>query len=49
MEARLKDDILREAARYQGAIMVIHETDEGQISDAWEHLMVFPSNTLVFR
>ncbi|KAK6118158.1 hypothetical protein DH2020_048142 [Rehmannia glutinosa] len=38
MEARLKDDILREAERYQGAIMVIHETDEGQISDAWEHV-----------
>ncbi|KAL6515757.1 hypothetical protein OROHE_018447 [Orobanche hederae] len=42
MEARLKDDILREAARYQGAIMVIHETDEGQISDAWEHADGFP-------
>lgn len=38
MEARLKDDILREAERYQGAIMVIHETDDGQISDAWEHV-----------
>ncbi|KAL3652986.1 hypothetical protein CASFOL_002667 [Castilleja foliolosa] len=38
MEARLKDDILREAELYEGAIMVIHETDEGQISDAWEHV-----------
>ncbi|KAL0436060.1 UNVERIFIED_CONTAM: Paladin [Sesamum radiatum] len=38
METRLKDDILREAERYQGAIMVIHETDDGQISDAWEHV-----------
>lgn len=38
MEARLKDDILREAELYQGAIMVIHETDDGQISDAWEHV-----------
>lgn len=38
MEARLKDDIMREAERYQGAIMVIHETDDGQIFDAWEHV-----------
>lgn len=38
MEARLKDDIMREADRYQGAIMVIHETDDGQIFDAWEHV-----------
>ncbi|KAL3531572.1 hypothetical protein ACH5RR_010894 [Cinchona calisaya] len=38
MEARLKDDILREADLYQGAIMVIHETDDGQIFDAWEHV-----------
>lgn len=36
MEARLKEDILREADRYRGAIMVIHETDDGQIYDAWE-------------
>ncbi|XWS35994.1 hypothetical protein CRYUN_Cryun20dG0043800 [Craigia yunnanensis] len=36
MEARLKEDILREAERYGGAIMVIHETDDGQIFDAWE-------------
>uniref|UniRef100_A0A6N2NAG9 Tyrosine specific protein phosphatases domain-containing protein n=1 Tax=Salix viminalis TaxID=40686 RepID=A0A6N2NAG9_SALVM len=38
MEARLKEDILREAARFEGAIMVIHETDDGQIFDAWEHV-----------
>lgn len=36
MEARLKEDILREAERYAGAIMVNHETDDGQIFDAWE-------------
>ncbi|XP_062076021.1 plant UBX domain-containing protein 7-like [Humulus lupulus] len=33
MEARLKEDILREAERYGGAIMVIHETNDGQIFD----------------
>lgn len=38
MEARLKEDILREAERYGGAIMVIHETDDGRIFDAWEHV-----------
>ncbi|WOL11986.1 paladin [Canna indica] len=38
MEARLKEDILREAERYGGAIMVIHETDDGQIFDGWEHI-----------
>lgn len=38
MEARLKEDILREAECYGGAIMVIHETDDGQIFDAWEHI-----------
>lgn len=38
MEARLKEDILREAERYSGAIMVIHETDDGEIFDAWEHV-----------
>lgn len=36
MEARLKEDILREAERYSGDIMVNHETDDGQIYDAWE-------------
>ncbi|XP_052174922.1 uncharacterized protein LOC127789885 isoform X2 [Diospyros lotus] len=38
MEARLKEDILREAERYRGAIMVIHETDDRQIVDSWEHV-----------
>lgn len=38
MEARLKVDILREAERYAGAIMVNHETDDGQIFDAWEQV-----------
>ncbi|KAM6541335.1 hypothetical protein CsatB_005782 [Cannabis sativa] len=40
MEARLKEDILREAERYGGAIMVIHETNDGQIFDAWEHVNI---------
>lgn len=38
MEARLKEDILREAERYGGAILVIHETKDKQIFDAWEHV-----------
>ncbi|MBA0708592.1 hypothetical protein Golax_023695, partial [Gossypium laxum] len=38
MEARLKEDILREAESYEGAIMVIHETKDGLIFDAWEHV-----------
>jgi protein-tyrosine phosphatase len=38
MEARLKEDILREAERYSGDIMVNHETDDGQIYDAWENV-----------
>ncbi|XP_004494491.1 uncharacterized protein [Cicer arietinum] len=38
MEARLKEDILREAKQYSSAIMVIHETDDGHIFDAWEHV-----------
>lgn len=38
MEARLKEDILREAERYGGAIMVIHETDGGEIFDTWENV-----------
>ncbi|KAK4486712.1 hypothetical protein RD792_006772 [Penstemon davidsonii] len=45
MESRLKDDILREAERYQGAIMVIHETDDGQISDAWEQVSLHAVQT----
>lgn len=38
MEARLKEDIMRESERFGGAIMVIHETEDGQIFDAWEHV-----------
>ncbi|KAJ3698159.1 hypothetical protein LUZ61_001864 [Rhynchospora tenuis] len=38
MEARLKEDILREAGKYGGAIMVVHETDGGKIFDSWEHI-----------
>ena len=38
MEARLKEDILREAEWYGGAIMVIHETDNGEIFDTWENV-----------
>ncbi|KAG8062672.1 hypothetical protein GUJ93_ZPchr0003g17250 [Zizania palustris] len=38
MEARLKEDILREAEHYSGAIMVIHETVNGEIFDAWENV-----------
>ncbi|XP_047316660.1 paladin-like isoform X2 [Impatiens glandulifera] len=38
MEDRLKEDILRESKKYGGAIMVIHETDDGKIFDAWEQV-----------
>ncbi|CAI9300371.1 unnamed protein product [Lactuca saligna] len=38
MEARLKEDILKESERYGGDIMVIHETEDGKIFDAWEHV-----------
>ncbi|XP_047324882.1 paladin-like [Impatiens glandulifera] len=38
MENRLKDDILRESNKYDGAIMVIHETDDGKIFDTWEQV-----------
>ncbi|XP_054802263.1 uncharacterized protein LOC129306004 isoform X2 [Prosopis cineraria] len=38
MEARLKEDILREADKYGNAILVIHETGKGEIFDAWEHV-----------
>jgi protein-tyrosine phosphatase len=38
MEGRLKEDILRESERYQGAIMVIYETDDGKIVEAWEQV-----------
>lgn len=39
MESRLKEDVLREAERYNGAIMVNHETEDGQIFDVWEKVM----------
>ncbi|MCO5569307.1 hypothetical protein L7F22_023019 [Adiantum nelumboides] len=38
MESRLKEDVLREAERYNGAIMVNHETEDGQIFDVWEKI-----------
>eukprot|EP00250_Pteridium_aquilinum_P010976 c19759_g1_i1 orf=495-4313(+) len=38
MESRLKEDVLREAERYNGAIMVNHETEDGQIFDVWEQV-----------
>lgn len=38
MEARLKEDTLRESEHCGGAIMVIHETEDGQIFDSWEHV-----------
>eukprot|EP01018_Ginkgo_biloba_P004365 Gb_39662 [translate_table: standard] len=36
MEARLKKDVLKEAERYHGAIMVIDETEDGRLFDSWE-------------
>ncbi|KAK4271120.1 hypothetical protein QN277_019857 [Acacia crassicarpa] len=38
MEARLKEDILREADKYGNSILVSHETHEREIFDAWEHI-----------
>ncbi|KAD4584542.1 hypothetical protein E3N88_22143 [Mikania micrantha] len=38
MEARLKEDILKESKRYDGDFMVIHETEDGKIYDSWEHV-----------
>lgn len=38
MEARLKEDILKESERYDGDIMVIHETEDKKIFDSWEHV-----------
>lgn len=38
MEARLKEDILREADRYEGAVMVNHETESGEVVDVWEQV-----------
>lgn len=36
MEARLKADVLREAAQYGAAIMVAHENDDFQVVEQWE-------------
>jgi Inositol hexakisphosphate len=36
MEARLKQDVLAEAARYGGAVLVAHEDDEFQVVEGWE-------------
>jgi hypothetical protein len=38
MEARLKEDVLREAERYEGAVMVNHETESGEVYDVWEQV-----------
>ncbi|GKB85212.1 paladin isoform X1 [Tanacetum coccineum] len=39
MKARPKEDILKESERYEGDIMVIHET-KGKIYEAWEHVSI---------
>lgn len=39
MEARLKEDVLREAERYDGAIMVNDETADGEVFDSWEQVL----------
>ena len=36
MEARLKADVLREAAQYGAAVMVAHENDDFQVVEQWE-------------
>lgn len=36
MEARLKADVLAEAARYGGAVLVAHEDDHFQVVEEWE-------------
>lgn len=36
MEARLKQDVLREAAKYGNQIMVAHEDDNFQVIQTWE-------------
>nr|VDC75766.1 unnamed protein product [Brassica rapa] len=38
VEALLKEDILREAKHYDGATMVIHETEDQNVFDCWEHM-----------
>eukprot|EP00271_Cylindrocystis_brebissonii_P022366 TRINITY_DN8584_c2_g1_i1.p1 TRINITY_DN8584_c2_g1~~TRINITY_DN8584_c2_g1_i1.p1 ORF type:complete len:1580 (+),score=309.80 TRINITY_DN8584_c2_g1_i1:485-5224(+) len=44
MEARLKEDVLREAALYEGKIMVNDENDEGQIYEDWENVLLSPTS-----
>lgn len=36
MEARLKEDVVREAERHAGAVVVTHETDAGAVFHALE-------------
>ena len=36
MESRLREDVLLEAARYDGRVLVSKELDDGQVVDAWE-------------
>eukprot|EP00899_Mesostigma_viride_P028287 jgi/Mesvir1/8643/Mv02588-RA.1 len=38
MEARMKEDVLREAQLYNGSILVSDESSDGQMLDIWEHL-----------
>jgi hypothetical protein len=38
MEARLKEDILQEAARYMNKVMVSDELPDGQMIDQWEQI-----------
>uniref|UniRef100_M4FCR7 FBD domain-containing protein n=1 Tax=Brassica campestris TaxID=3711 RepID=M4FCR7_BRACM len=45
VEALLKEDILREAKRYDGAIMVIHETEDQNVFNCWEHVDAFSVQT----
>ncbi|CAF2151337.1 unnamed protein product [Brassica napus] len=45
VEALLKEDILREAIRYNGAIMVIHETEDQNVFDCWEHVDAYSVQT----
>ena len=36
MELRLKHDVLKEAAQYEGAVMVSYELPDGRVVDKWE-------------
>jgi hypothetical protein len=38
MEARLKEDVLQEAARYMNKVMVSDELPDGQMIDQWEQI-----------